>query len=130
MGIQRFDEQELDFLHEDDWSPPANILDVWHPPGGDGNGALDLGKGDSSFCFRAVYYGTFEEVEGFIRYMRSRQGRTVDAVTDRGDTREDLLVRRVNPIKREPAWDPEENQPMERCEITVTGIILNDEQTA
>lgn len=100
---------------------PTERVVTYQVPGIDGVGAQLLGLGDSAFRFRAILYGTKEELNTWMASINAKKEELVVIVDDWGDSYDKCLIVRVSP-PRKTATYPEDSDK-HRCEILVEGVI-------
>ena len=74
---------------------PKTRLELWQVPGIDGYGAMDVGRGDASFQFLLVKYGSTGTVESWILSIEALQGEVVSITDDHDTVHANCLVVRV-----------------------------------
>ncbi len=76
----------------------------------DGHGAVQTGKGDSSYVLRAILYGTKAAINTWATAIEAMQGTVIAVENDFGDTHGSSLADRVTPPRKSAAKKPNSSQ--------------------
>ena len=72
------------------------MLDVWHVPGLDGVGAMDVGQGDAVAQIEIHKFGNIAAVSTWVGLIEAMQGTLVTIVSDWAVTYTSILIRHVS----------------------------------